>query len=47
MRPLAPEDLPLDCFARTKSKGGVSTGETLGGFLLFCSHVPLPAGADG
>lgn len=47
VRPLAPEDLPSDCFARTKSKGGMSRGETLGGFLLFCSHVPLPAGADG
>lgn len=40
MRPLAPEDLPSDCFACTKSKGGMSRGETLGvGGAFYCFAV--------
>lgn len=38
MRPLAPEDLPSDCFARTKSKGGMSRGENFGG-AFYCFAV--------
>lgn len=42
-----PRGFAYGLFQLYKSKGGMRGGETLGGFLLFCSHVPLPAGADG